>query len=32
MSEEKKPKLTTVGAFKDIFRWYPGEYPPEEGK
>lgn len=29
---QKKQKLTVLEVFKDIFDWYPKEYPDEERK
>lgn len=29
---EEKGSPTVLGVFKEIFNWYPSEYPPEERK
>lgn len=30
--EPKKGRLSPLGVFKEVFNWYPKEYPAEEKK
>jgi hypothetical protein len=30
--EPKKDRASLIGIFKEVFNWYPAEYPAEERK
>jgi hypothetical protein len=32
IAEPQKTRLGLIGVFKEVFNWYPKEYPAEEKK